>query len=114
MLSRLLAVGRAAGAGSSVSKRLPSLTTIRWPFNSPVSCDVPVRDAERASNSRSSPTIPVGIAVSAVLVVSREPVGPTGAVMPTVPVTTPQTPGPYRGAAHERTCRIRGPFTGAG
>jgi len=32
--------------------------------------------------------VAVGIAVSAVLVVSREPVGPTGAVVPTRPVTT--------------------------
>jgi hypothetical protein len=32
--------------------------------------------------------IAVGIAASAVLVVSREPVGPTGAVVPTRPVTT--------------------------
>jgi len=36
--------------------------------------------------------IAVGIAVSAVLVVSREPVDPTGAVVPTIPITP--TPPP--------------------
>jgi hypothetical protein len=36
--------------------------------------------------------VAVAIAVSAVLVVSREPVDPTGAVVPTIPVTT--TPAP--------------------
>jgi hypothetical protein len=36
--------------------------------------------------------VAVGIAVSAVLVVSREPVGPTGAVVPTRPVTTTVAP----------------------
>jgi hypothetical protein len=36
--------------------------------------------------------VAVAIAVSADLVVSRQPVGPTGAVVPTIPVTT--TPSP--------------------
>ncbi len=38
--------------------------------------------------------VAVGVVVSAITVVSREPFGPTGAVIPTRPVTSPTAPPP--------------------
>jgi len=38
--------------------------------------------------------VAVGVVVSAITIVSREPFGPTGAVIPTRPVTTPTAPPP--------------------